>query len=122
MVEDDVLGRNVNDFSLPATRFGSDNPDIDTLIGFDPCGQSAADEVSHPCDRKSGLPSLVRGSVLLRLRFDLEPGDWIENLTALEYDGQQWSMYKYEEDEFINKNKTPVIPLRHKLQNTAVIG
>src|SRR6056297_1448112 len=80
MVEDDVLGRNVNDLSLPAPRFGSDNPDIDTLIGFDPSGQSPADEVSHPCDRKRRLSSLIRGSVLLRPRFDLEPDDRVENL------------------------------------------
>jgi len=52
----------------------------------------------------------------------MNSGDWIENLTALEYDGRQWSMYKYEEDEFINKNKTPVIPLRHKFKDTAIIG
>src|SRR6056297_3329381 len=51
-----------------------------TLIGFDRFGQSAADKVSHPCDGKRGLPSLVRGSFLLRPRFDLEPGDRIENL------------------------------------------
>src|SRR6056297_98221 len=80
MVEDDVLGRNVNDLSLPTSRFGSDNPDIDALIGFDRFGQSAADKVSHPCDGKRGLTSLVRGSFLLRPRFDLEPGDRIENL------------------------------------------
>lgn len=52
----------------------------------------------------------------------MNSGDWIENLTALEYDGREWSMYKYEEDEFINKNERPVIPLRHKFKNTAVIG
>jgi UDP-2,3-diacylglucosamine pyrophosphatase LpxH len=30
----------------------------------------------------------------------MNSGDWIENLTALEYDGSEWSMYKYEDDHF----------------------
>ena len=29
----------------------------------------------------------------------LNSGDWIENLTALEYKNQEWFIYKYEEDE-----------------------
>ncbi len=29
----------------------------------------------------------------------MNSGDWIENLTALEYDGEKWSLYKYAEDE-----------------------
>ena len=29
----------------------------------------------------------------------LNSGDWIENLTALEYKNKEWSIYKYEEDE-----------------------
>ena len=30
----------------------------------------------------------------------LNSGDWIENLTALEYNEGAWSIYKYHEDEF----------------------
>ena len=30
----------------------------------------------------------------------LNSGDWIENLTALEYHEGEWSIYKYHEDEF----------------------
>lgn len=30
----------------------------------------------------------------------LNSGDWIENLTALEYSGGKWTLYKYEEKEF----------------------
>ncbi len=30
----------------------------------------------------------------------LNSGDWVENLTALEYNNQEWSMYKYKEDLF----------------------
>ena len=32
----------------------------------------------------------------------LNSGDWIENLTALEYVNKQWLLYKYEADEFKN--------------------
>ncbi len=30
----------------------------------------------------------------------LNSGDWIENLTALEYNNQTWSLYEYEKDNF----------------------
>lgn len=36
-----------------------------------------------------------RGAVIY-----MNSGDWVENLTALEYDGDQWSMYRYSEKEF----------------------
>jgi hypothetical protein len=33
----------------------------------------------------------------------LNSGDWIENLTALEYHNKQWSLYKYKAEEFVKK-------------------
>lgn len=33
----------------------------------------------------------------------LNSGDWIENLTALEYNCKQWTVYQYDEKEFANK-------------------
>ncbi|CAM1365260.1 UDP-2,3-diacylglucosamine hydrolase [Tenacibaculum litopenaei] len=33
----------------------------------------------------------------------LNSGDWIENLTALEYQHQRWSLYEYEKDELAQK-------------------
>lgn len=33
----------------------------------------------------------------------LNSGDWIENLTTLEYNNGEWKIYKFHEDEFINK-------------------
>jgi DNA repair exonuclease SbcCD nuclease subunit len=30
----------------------------------------------------------------------LNSGDWIENLTALEYNNKEWSLYKYNEQDF----------------------
>lgn len=52
----------------------------------------------------------------------MNSGDWIENLTALEYDGAEWSMYKYAEDEFIDKRASVMVPVRRPFENTAVIG
>ncbi len=37
-----------------------------------------------------------KGSVIY-----MNSGDWIENLTALEYNGDEWNMYRYKEEEFI---------------------
>ena len=37
----------------------------------------------------------------------LNSGDWIENLTALEYQDQQWSIYSYENAQQPNKEKEP---------------
>lgn len=34
----------------------------------------------------------------------LNSGDWIENLTALEFDGKDWSLYRYSEDHFENED------------------
>lgn len=39
----------------------------------------------------------------------LNSGDWVENLTALEYQEGQWRIYQYREADF---SETPVIPLR----------
>lgn len=52
----------------------------------------------------------------------MNSGDWVENLTALEYDGKEWSMYKYEEDNFIDKSSPVVLPIRKKFKEKAVIG
>lgn len=34
----------------------------------------------------------------------LNSGDWVENLTALEYDEGEWTLYRYNEDEMMNEN------------------
>jgi len=36
-----------------------------------------------------------KGSVIY-----MNSGDWVENLTALEFDGNQWSMYRYSDEQF----------------------
>ena len=35
----------------------------------------------------------------------MNSGDWIENLTSLEYQDGKWSIYKYQESEFIKSEK-----------------
>jgi len=35
----------------------------------------------------------------------MNSGDWIENLTSLEYQDGKWSIYKYQENEFIKNEK-----------------
>ncbi len=35
----------------------------------------------------------------------LNSGDWIENLTALEYDNKTWSIYTYKPSEFVERTK-----------------
>lgn len=35
----------------------------------------------------------------------MNSGDWIENLTSLEYDGEEWDLYKYSEEEFIGQQR-----------------
>lgn len=49
----------------------------------------------------------------------LNSGDWVENLTALEYDGEQWSIYRYKEDDHARTVKLPK-RLRYKLDNEEI--
>ncbi|MCX6318329.1 MAG: UDP-2,3-diacylglucosamine diphosphatase [Bacteroidetes bacterium] len=41
----------------------------------------------------------------------LNSGDWVENLTALEYTNNEWTIYQYEEKDY----KESVIPIHRKL-------
>ncbi|MBX2963211.1 MAG: UDP-2,3-diacylglucosamine diphosphatase [Cyclobacteriaceae bacterium] len=49
----------------------------------------------------------------------LNSGDWIENLTALEYDGSNWSIYRYRDDKQAKSMKLPK-RLRSKLDNDEI--
>lgn len=46
----------------------------------------------------------------------LNSGDWVENLTALEFDGQAWSIYRYLDDKHAQGIKIPK-RLRNNLDN-----
>jgi UDP-2,3-diacylglucosamine pyrophosphatase LpxH len=49
----------------------------------------------------------------------LNSGDWIENLTALEYDGKAWRIYRYREDVLAQSVKLPK-RVRHNLDNDLI--
>lgn len=49
----------------------------------------------------------------------LNSGDWVENLTALEYDGNAWSIYRYQNDPIANSVKLPK-RLEYKLDNDEI--
>ena len=41
----------------------------------------------------------------------LNSGDWIENLTALEYSSGEWTIFQYKEEDFIDFDiKYPDLP------------
>ncbi len=48
----------------------------------------------------------------------LNSGDWIENLTALEYVNNDWAIYQYKEEEF---SKAPVVPISKKIPALNVV-
>ena len=55
--------------------------------------------IHHPEIREIANPN---GSILY-----LNSGDWIENLTSLEYNEGKWTLYKYNEDDItegVNEN------------------
>jgi len=48
----------------------------------------------------------------------LNSGDWIENLTSLEYSNNEWNIYHYNEKEFAGAN---VIPMNKKIPALSVV-
>lgn len=48
----------------------------------------------------------------------LNSGDWIENLTALEYNNHEWNIYQYDEKEFASAN---VVKMEKKLPQLNVV-
>lgn len=49
----------------------------------------------------------------------LNSGDWIENLTALEYNGKDWKIYRYLEDAYAQSIKIPK-RLKNNLDNDLI--
>lgn len=49
----------------------------------------------------------------------LNSGDWVENLTTLEYDGNAWSIYRYQNDPIANSVKLPK-RLEYKMDNDEI--
>jgi UDP-2,3-diacylglucosamine pyrophosphatase LpxH len=47
----------------------------------------------------------------------LNSGDWVENLTSLEFDGKEWKIYRYAEDLYAQSLNLPKRLMPHKNNN-----
>ncbi|MCC5907718.1 MAG: UDP-2,3-diacylglucosamine diphosphatase [Balneolaceae bacterium] len=56
-----------------------------------------------------------KGSVIY-----MNSGDWVENLTALEYNEGEWNMFKYREEDFVDR-KRPEKLIRNKTKTEVTI-
>lgn len=50
----------------------------------------------------------------------LNSGDWIENLTALEYSNSEWIIFQYNEKDFV-KSAAPIVTMEKKLPQLNVV-
>jgi DNA repair exonuclease SbcCD nuclease subunit len=50
----------------------------------------------------------------------LNSGDWIENLTALEYAHNEWTIFQYDAKDFM-ASTTPVVTMERKLPQLNVV-
>lgn len=50
----------------------------------------------------------------------LNSGDWIENLTALEYSHNEWTIFQYDEKDFV-KSSAPIVTMEKKLPQLNVV-
>ena len=79
----------VNDFERTAADIAIENR-YDYVV----CGHIHKPEISHI--------STEKGDVIY-----MNSGDWVENLTALEFDGKDWSIYRYANDPIAQSLKLP---------------
>jgi UDP-2,3-diacylglucosamine pyrophosphatase LpxH len=88
----------INDFEKTAADIAIENK-YDYVI----CGHIHQPEIKKIATEKGEV-------------FYLNSGDWVENLTALEFDGHNWSIYRYADDK---KAQTVKLPKRfnEKLDN-----
>ncbi|HEU4470684.1 MAG TPA: UDP-2,3-diacylglucosamine diphosphatase [Flavisolibacter sp.] len=78
----------INDFEQTAAEIGIDNR-YDYVV----CGH-----IHHP---QIKTVDSTRGSITY-----LNSGDWIENLTALEYHKGKWELYQYKEEDYAGQAQT----------------
>jgi UDP-2,3-diacylglucosamine pyrophosphatase LpxH len=104
-VKDSVKGavKFINDFERIAADIAIEN-------GYDyvVCGH-----IHHPEIRRIQTD---KGDVLY-----LNSGDWVENLTALEYNAGEWSIYRYQDDKKAQGMKLPK-RLTKKLSNDEIFN
>jgi UDP-2,3-diacylglucosamine pyrophosphatase LpxH len=58
-----------------------------------------------------------KGSVIY-----MNSGDWIENLTALEYEDGEWNLYKYKEEDYKTSERIEKLIQQRSLQKKMVIA
>ncbi|TVR29413.1 MAG: UDP-2,3-diacylglucosamine diphosphatase [Balneolaceae bacterium] len=58
-----------------------------------------------------------KGSVIY-----MNSGDWVENLTALEYDGKEWAMYKYKEEDYIAGERIEKLIRKNSVKDRVLIS
>jgi UDP-2,3-diacylglucosamine pyrophosphatase LpxH len=68
--------------------------------------------IHHPQKREV---TTKEGSVMY-----MNSGDWIENLTSLEYVNNEWKIFQYEEKDFAAM-ATPVVTMEKKLPQPSVV-
>lgn len=90
----------INDFEKTASDIAIDNQ-YDYVI----CGHIHQPEIKQITTEK--------GSVHY-----LNSGDWIENLTALEYDNKEWSLYDYQKDTSLKKTENTKDEFLEKIPKT----
>lgn len=99
-IKDSVKGavKYINNFELTAAEIA-----IENKYDFVVCG--------HIHQPKIKIYNSKKGTVTY-----LNSGDWIENLTTLEYNKSKWSIYKYNEDDYteILDEKTDLIEKSNK--------
>lgn len=57
-----------------------------------------------------------KGSVIY-----MNSGDWVENLTALEYHGDEWSMFKFREEDFVQNERIEKLIQSHRHKSQVYI-
>jgi UDP-2,3-diacylglucosamine pyrophosphatase LpxH len=79
----------INDFETTAAELA-----IDKGYGYVVCGHIHQPEIRQI--------KTAKGKVLY-----LNSGDWVENLTALEYYKGSWNIYKYQAEDYVNVGEHP---------------
>ncbi len=80
--------KHINNFEETAANIA-----IDRGYDYVVCGH-----IHQPCNRKI---TNSKGNVTY-----LNSGDWIENLTALEYVNNEWELYQYQQDETMQQDQS----------------
>lgn len=101
------LSKKIKDSVKQAVRFIEDFEDTAIELAIDQgydyviCGHIHQPKIRGYENKK--------GSVIY-----MNSGDWVENLTALEYDGHEWEMYKFKEEDFVESERIEKLIRSHQ--------